>query len=224
MMRRASISSRERPRKAHSSRRMPNGAKIVPAPGRAGSRLRFLGEFVRQPLTVGAFWPSSKSLSRLVVGSCAIKPGDTVVELGPGTGAFTELILDRLRGQSRFLAVELNASNVATLRRRFPRTHIVHDSAQNLTEHLGRGRADCVISGLAWGNMLPRTQHGIFKAILRSLAPGGQFVAFAYLHAVWFPTSVRFRRRLLRVFKRVETTPIVWRNLPPAFVYRCWRD
>jgi phospholipid N-methyltransferase len=64
----------------------------------------------------------------------------------------------------------------------------------------------------------------MLAAVLKSLVPGGQFVAFAYVHAVWYPTSLRFRRRLARHFDRVETTSIVWRNLPPAFVYRCWRD
>ncbi len=71
--------------------------------------------------------------------------------------------------------------------------------------------------------MLPGMQHRILKAVLQSLAPGGQFVGFAYVHAMWLPTTLQFRRRLLRHFSRVETTPVVWRNLPPAFVYRCWR-
>jgi phospholipid N-methyltransferase len=28
---------------------------------------------------------------------------------------------------------------------------------------------------------------------------------------------------MFREFARVETTSIIWRNLPPAYVYRCWR-
>jgi phosphatidylethanolamine/phosphatidyl-N-methylethanolamine N-methyltransferase len=71
--------------------------------------------------------------------------------------------------------------------------------------------------------MLPRVQDRILKAIWNSLAPKGQFVAFAYAHSFWMPTALRFRGLLSRNFARVETTPIVWRNLPPAYVYRCWR-
>jgi phospholipid N-methyltransferase len=202
-----------------------------PAAGRAArsasagldARLRFLGAFLREPLTVGALWPSSSALSRLVLASCDFQPGDTVVELGPGTGAFTELILDRLQERGRFLALEINPASVALLRGRFPRCHVIHDSAENLARHVGRRRAACIVSGLAWGNMLPRTQNRILREILRALAPGGHFVTFAYLHALWFPTSLRFRRRLFRNFARVETSPIVWRNLPPALVYRCWQ-
>lgn len=187
------------------------------------SPLRFLGAFVREPLQVGSIWPSSRALSKVVVDCCDYKPSDLVVELGPGTGPFTGLLLKRLNRRGRLLAVEINASNAAILRRRFAQCEVVEDSAENLSAHLNGDRADCIVSGLAWGNMLPRTQNKIFKAILKALAPHGQFVAFAYVHAAWFPTSRRFRRRLQRHFKRVETTPVVWRNLPPAFVFRCWR-
>ena len=53
------------------------------------SPLRFVEAFIREPLTVGSFWPSSSALAQAVVESCDFKPDDTVVELGPGTGAFT---------------------------------------------------------------------------------------------------------------------------------------
>jgi phosphatidylethanolamine/phosphatidyl-N-methylethanolamine N-methyltransferase len=205
-------------------RRQPAAPSRRAASRGADGRLRFLGAFVREPLTVGALWPSSAALARKVLDSCDFSPGDTVVELGPGTGAFTKLILDRLRGHGRFLAIEINKTNVSVLRRRFAGLEIIHDSAEHLPRYLGRKKANCVISGLAWGNMLPRTQNRMLAAVLRSVMPGGQFVAFAYVHAAWYPTSVRFRRRLARHFDRVETTSIVWRNLPPAFVYRCWRD
>ncbi len=188
------------------------------------SPLRFLGEFAREPFTVGALWPSSTTLSREVVKCCDIRPGATVVELGPGTGAFTGLILQRLDGNGRLVAVEINSTNAGILRRRFPECEVIEGSAEQLPSHLKRRRADCIVSGLAWGSMLPRMQGLIMSAILKSLAPGGQFVAFAYAHAFWLPTSRQFRRRLLRHFKTVETTPIVWRNLPPAFVFRCVRE
>jgi phosphatidylethanolamine/phosphatidyl-N-methylethanolamine N-methyltransferase len=193
-------------------------------PGGFRSQLRFLGAFVREPFTVGAIWPSSTRLARLVVNSCDIQSGGTVVELGPGTGAFTELVLKRMKRLGRFIGVEINRTNAAVLRRRFTECEIVNDSAENLPRYLGRGEANCIISGLAWGNMLPRLQDRILAAILRSLAPGGQLVGFGYLHAAWYPTTQRFRRRLRERFARVKTTPVIWRNLPPAFVYQCWRD
>jgi len=191
----------------------------------AGVRaLKFVEAFIREPFKVGALWPSSAQLSRAIVDSCEFGRNDTVVELGPGTGNFTELLMRRLDRKGRLLALELSQTNIDVLRRRFSPCEIIHDSAENLSQYVAPRGARCVVSGLAWGNMLPPLQDRIMQAILESLAPGGQFVAFAYIHARLFPTSLRFRRRVFREFRRVETTPIVWRNLPPAFVYRCWRD
>lgn len=200
------------------------GRNVAVAAPHDDSPLKFLGAFAREPLKVGAFWPSSKVLARVVAESCDFRPDSLVVELGPGTGAFTGLLLKRLNAHGRLLAVEINSTHARHLRRRFPRCEVIHDSAENLKAHLDGRQADCIVSGLAWGNMLPRMQNQIFRAILKSLAPGGQFVAFTYVHAAMLlPTSWRFRRRLQRHFKHVETTPIVWRNLPPAFVFRCRR-
>ena len=70
-----------------------------------------------------------------------------------------------------------------------PPCEIIHDSAENLTRYAKPRSAQCVVSGLAWGNMLPAMQDRIFGAVLDSLAPDGQFVAFGYIHAKWFPTS-----------------------------------
>jgi len=191
---------------------------------RQSGPLRFLGAFLREPLLVGSLCPSSESLARAVVNSCEFRPGDLVVELGPGTGVFTELLHERLDGRGRLLAVEISPEHIELLRQRFPSCRVIHDSAENLPRYLGRRRADCIVSGLAWGNMLPRVQDRIMRAIWSSLSPQGQFVAFAYAHALLMPTSLRFRRLLFDNFARVETTPIVWRNLPPAYIYRCWRE
>ncbi len=188
-----------------------------------GPRLRFVESFLRDPLSVGSCWPSSSALCHAVVDPCEFQPGDTVVELGPGTGAFTELLLERMDGRGRLLAMEISETNIAELRRRLPHCQTIHDSAEHLPKYLSPRRATCIISGLAWGNMLAATQDRMLAAVLKSLTPGGQFVAFAYAHATWFPTSRRFRRRLQENFARVKRTPIIWRNFPPAYVYHCWR-
>lgn len=211
---------------------MPNNSEqetlrtdpLVSALQAGGRGLKFVQAFIREPFTVGSFWPSSAALSRALVGGCEFRVNDTVVELGPGTGNFTELLLERLQGRGRMVALELSATNISVLRKRFAPCEIIHDSAENLARYVEPGSAKCVVSGLAWGNMLPPLQDRILDAVMTSLSPKGQFVAFGYIHAKWFPTSLRFRRRLMRDFRRVEMTPVVWRNLPPAFVYRCWRD
>jgi phosphatidylethanolamine/phosphatidyl-N-methylethanolamine N-methyltransferase len=183
--------------------------------------IRFLHAFLREPLKVGAVWPSSPQLSRAIATACDFQPHETIVELGPGTGNFTELLLRKLSPPGRLVALELSATNVEILKQRFPRSEIIFDSAEHLAKYVPPQSIRCVVSGLAWGNMLPALQDRIMSAIVSSLAPGGQFIGFAYSHARLYPTTMRFRRLMQTQFARFETTPIVWRNIPPAYVYRC---
>ena len=64
---------------------------------------------------------------------------------------------------------------------------------------------------------------GALRELRRVLKPGGQFVTFAYLQGLLLPAGRRFRAKLKRSFSDVTKSKIVWRNLPPAFVYRCRR-
>jgi len=190
--------------------------------GGAGKRAwRFVQAFVREPMKVGAIWPSSDQLSRAIADTCEFAPEDTVVELGPGTGNFTELLLQRLQPPGRLVALELSETNVNVLKRRFPQSEIHFDSAEHISRYIHPGTARCIVSGLAWGNMLPALQDRIMDAILTALVAGGEFVGFAYAHARYYPTTLRFRKLMQTRFTSFETTPIIWRNVPPAYVYGC---
>jgi phospholipid N-methyltransferase len=74
------------------------------------------------------------------------------------------MLLRRLSNRGRLLAMEISETNIDVLRRSFPRCRTIHDSAENLPQHLGSKKADCIISGLAWGNMLPVAQDRILTA------------------------------------------------------------
>jgi len=174
-------------------------------------RLRFLGAFLREPARVGSFAPSSPALAEAML-------------CGPGTGAFTRLILQRLGPAAVFFALELDDKHVRGLRHRFPSLSVYHDSAERIQKYLALHRrklADYIISGLPWANMPVKVQERILAEVLISLAPEGMFTTFTYVHACWLPRARRFRERLEDHFAEVTTSRIVWRNLPPAFVYRC---
>ena len=186
--------------------------------------LQFFGAFLRQPGHVGAVLPSSPSLARALVAGCDLQRARLVVELGPGTGVVTKSILNRLGHGTRFFALELDEKSVRNLRRRFPGVAVYHDSAEHIRRYLkrhGQARTDCIISGLPWAAMSLRLQHRIMKQVHAALTPQGVFTTFAYIHASWMPKAQHFRRWLCRHFDHVETSRIVWRNFPPAFVYRC---
>jgi phosphatidylethanolamine/phosphatidyl-N-methylethanolamine N-methyltransferase len=201
----------------------PASAPVLSREERRSERQQFLGSFLRSPLRMGALAPSSPMLAKAMLADCDLRNAQVVVELGPGTGSFTRLILERIGQGAVFFAMELDESSVRRLRVAFPDIEVHHRSAEhlpNLMETRGR-RVDCVVSGLPWANMGAEVQDRILDGVVRSLSPHGVFTTFAYLHARWLPGAVRFRRRLDQRFTSVRTSPVVWRNLPPAYVYCC---
>jgi phospholipid N-methyltransferase len=189
-------------------------------------RVRFIGGFLRGPAKVGAIAPSSRALARAMVRGCGLNRVETVVELGPGTGAFTRAILEGIGERTTFFAVEVDPIFAQGLRKRFPGLVVYNDSAERLRDYLarnGKTKADCIISGLPWASLPLVVQDRIMESVLASLSPGGVFTTFGYVHARWMPNALRFRRRLLQHFPKVEVSKVVWGNFPPAFVYRCTR-
>ena len=59
------------------------------------------------------------------------------------------------------------------------------------------------------------------QTMTQVLRPGGTFATFAYWQGLALPAGQRFASRLRSTFSRVQRSPTVWKNLPPAFVYRC---
>jgi phospholipid N-methyltransferase len=189
-------------------------------------RVRFLRAFLRRPAAVGAIGPSSRTLANAMLAGCKLSTSETVVELGPGTGAFTGPILENIGRSTTFFALEIDPGLSRGLRKRFPGLTVYNDSAEKIDEYLarhGKTQANYIISGLPWASLPLKVQDNILRVVLASLAPGGLFVTFGYLHARWMPNAQRFRRRLEERFSRVTTSEPVWANFPPAFIYRCER-
>ncbi|MEV4760612.1 methyltransferase domain-containing protein [Micromonospora sp. NPDC049559] len=186
----------------------------------------FLAQLARHPFATGAIAPSGPTLARLVTVPIAGTGSPVVVELGPGTGAFTGAIQRRLGGRGRHVAIELNRSFAERLRGRFPGVEVVHGDAGKLGEVLaarGIGAADAVVSGLPWAVFPPQRQDLILRAVAATLAPYGALTTFAYRHGLWTPLARRARRVMEACFEEVTLGRTVWANLPPAVVYHCRR-
>lgn len=212
------------PGRAHPSRHRNSARPRAPWRESLTAGVQFFGSFLRRPARVGSLVPSSRALARVMVAGDILERARVVVELGPGTGAFTGLILDRMSAGALFLAVELDEGHARRLQQRFAGARVIHGSAEHLPRYvrrLGAGAVDCVVSGLPWTNMKGPMQDRILQAITSVLSPEGCFATFSYIHARWFPGAVGFRSRLSRHFRQVAASRIVWRNLPPAVVYTC---
>jgi phospholipid N-methyltransferase len=186
----------------------------------------FLQRFLRHPRRIGAVAPSSMALARQVVAPVPETGHPVVVELGPGTGAFTRAIQDRLGGRGYHLAVELDPLLAGVLRQRFPDLDVAVAAADRLPDLLferGLPAADVVVSGLPWAALPPGQAPRTLAAIAGSLAASGAFTTFAYVYARWTPPARRLRREIECAFEEVVLGRTVWANLPAALVYHARR-
>ena len=85
----------------------------------------FFRHWLRHPLEIGAFLPSSAAVGRAMAKAVAFDRPGMVLELGGGTGAVTASLLDTGCAPDRLIVVEREPALAATLRRRFKKLEIV---------------------------------------------------------------------------------------------------
>jgi len=185
--------------------------------------LLFVRRFLNNPRQVGAVLPSTHSLGKEMVRNLALSSGDVVIEYGPGTGSLTHAIALALAATpgTHYLGIEREAGFCEVLRRRFPNLQFAHgnveDVATLLRQHdLPRPRA--ILSGLPL-ILLPNMESIVSQAA-ETLQPGGEFRTFSYLQSRLTPMAARLRRLLQQHFASTGSSPLVWGNLPPAWVLR----
>ncbi len=177
-------------------------------------RIRFFRSFLANPRQVGAILPTSRRAVRDMLDMADFARARCVVELGAGTGVYTEEIVARLHPDARFLAFEVDPDLVSTLDGRFedPRVRIINDSAENVGNYLDGAKVDVIVSGLPFTSLPEPVKRNIFEQIKRVLASEGVMVAIQY--------STMVQRDLSRIFASVRrrVSPL---NVPPAFLFRC---
>ena len=76
------------------------------------------------------------------------------------------------------------------------------------------------MSGLPWQAFAGTAGTDLVAAIAANLAPSGAYTQFTYSWTRWAPPArPAAAPRPPAVFERVELSPTVWGNLPPAVVY-----
>lgn len=176
-----------------------------------------------RPLKTGSVLPSSERLARRMVSAAEIEGARVIVEFGPGTGIITGEIAGRMSPSAKLVAMEVNPDFATRIRSRFPGAHVFNGCASETAGRLreiGVGGCDRIVSGLPWAVFSSELQQKILSAAACALRPGGVFVSFAYTPVHTLPSGRNFRRNLEAAFGEVRTTPVEWRNMPPAFVYR----
>jgi phosphatidylethanolamine/phosphatidyl-N-methylethanolamine N-methyltransferase len=180
----------------------------------------FFRQWLRNPRAMAALSPSSRQLARLMIDQLPAGARH-IVELGGGTGVFTQAMLEHGIEPRELLVVELNEELHQLLMQRFPSVHVVCGDAQELKTIVRdsgftdvASGVDAVVSGLGMLSMSRATQRAILSAVFDVLREGGHFVQFTY-----GPASPVSRDLLNELGLNVMRAGVAWLNVPPATVY-----
>jgi phosphatidylethanolamine/phosphatidyl-N-methylethanolamine N-methyltransferase len=196
---------------------LQSSARALKKPLRLDDEVRFLRSWIEKPLHMGAVMPSGRVLARTMAQYVDIKSTGPVVELGPGTGAITNALIERGVDQKRLVLVEYNPGFCALLRDRYPHAKVVQGDAYALRDSLRNmlsAPASAVVSGLPLVTKPMLTRLKLVREAFAALAPGAPFVQFTYSVAPPIPKSLPG--------VSTEASERIWMNLPPArvWVYR----
>ncbi|AQR94590.1 class I SAM-dependent methyltransferase [Clostridium saccharoperbutylacetonicum] len=178
----------------------------------------FIKQYIKNPKTVGAVAPSSEKLAYKMVENIDFSRVDCIVEYGPGTGVFTEKILNKKKDSTIFISIEYNEQFYNILREKFQnRTNfiLVNDSAENLKDYLKKyniSKVDYIVSGLPFAS-LPKDMSENILTITKEILKGkGIFITFQY---------TLLKMKLFKMyFGRIKRKRVLL-NLPPAYVLEC---
>ena len=197
---------------------MPQSSvRALKKPLRLDDEVRFLRSWIEKPLHMGAVMPSGRVLARTMAQYVDIKSEGPVVELGPGTGAITNALIEHGVDQKRLVLVEYNPGFCALLRDRYPLAKVVQGDAYTLRDTLWNvlgTPASAIVSGLPLVTKPMSTRLKLIRDAFAALAPGAPFVQFTYSVAPPIPKSLPG--------VSTEASERIWMNLPPArvWVYR----
>ena len=196
---------------------LQSSVRALKKPLRLDDEVRFLRSWIEKPLHMGAVMPSGKLLARTMAQYVDRESKGPVIELGPGTGAITNALIEHGVDQKRLVLVEYNPGFCALLRDRYPHAKVVQGDAYALRDSLGvvlNAPASAVVSGLPLVTKPMLTRLKLMRDAFLALAPGAPFVQFTYSVAPPIPKSLPG--------VSTEASERIWMNLPPArvWVYR----
>ena len=200
----------------------------------------FFSQFTENFTTTGAIAPSSPLLAKAITSPLGLRCAGSiqVLEVGPGTGAFTRQIVKHLRSGDRLEIYELNARFCEFLRQNLPweqfQSEGIRCRLHNAdVRHIGTDvQFDYIVCGLPFNNFEPELVSEILAVLINRLATNGVFSYFEYNLSHEFKSKFlksKDRQRMLRVGQIVRSFieqhqcgyRQVWLNLPPARARYC---
>lgn len=191
----------------------------------------FIQQYFKQPGQVGSVVPSSKKLAREM--TCMVPPytgvGRRILEVGAGTGAFTEHIIEKLEPHDHLDVVEYDPVLVGQLLARFDHHPQVHIWGMSVLDFIPEEPYDAIISGLPFKSFDYELVKNIIEHYKNIIIPGGtmSYFTYPYLSDVRKPfldpekkeNLEKIEKLLGQVHAHQVRVKTVLRNVPPARVH-----
>jgi len=179
--------------------------------------VHFFRAWMAAPLRTGAQLPSGRELAKAMAAAVNPDAPGVIVELGSGTGAITQALVERGIAEERLILIEADPQFCALLKRRYPGARVLSGdayAAPRMLRELDVGPIAAVVSGLPLLTQKPMKRQRLLLGLLRLGMPGSAFVQFTYFYRSPIPIGTRNIES--------DASPIVWWNLWPArvFTYR----
>lgn len=177
--------------------------------------LLFLKRLIKNPRSLGAIVPSSKSLARFICRHIDYQEGDFIVEIGAGTGSFTRAILQAGVPAAKLIVLELDKELAQYLQVNFPDVQVIHGNAtllETLVPPHVIGNVRTIVSGIPMVNVPKKIQKEIIDSCFRILGEGGGILQFTYGPLSPIPAQ------LFGIF--AHKLGHVLQNIPPATIWR----
>ena len=181
--------------------------------------LPFLRSWSRDPVAVGLPFTSSPWTARRLaqaVLDAAIPDGGPVLELGAGTGAVTEALIEAGCSADQIIVVERDADLCRTLASRFRRLNVLHGDALEIGDMLATASVPSVrvvLSGLPMRAVAPRAAARCYSGAFGLMPSGGTIIQYTYgFRSPVDPDAASLKLDATFVGRE-------WRNVPPMAIW-----
>jgi len=182
--------------------------------------LEFLQAFLKNPGKVGAITPSSPELVAEMLNGIYADDHNIVLELGVGTGAVTKFLRDAIPSRESYLGIELDGELVKSLNEKFPDMNIICGNAAeaySLHARSGLGKVRYVCCCLPFVSLPKEVSETVLGEIQKFMDEGCELRIFQYAHGYYLPPAIKLREFMKRRYGKSRRSPLVLKNVPPAY-------
>ena len=182
--------------------------------------LQFLQAFLKNPAKVGAITPSSPELAARMLQGMEPDDDHIVLELGVGTGAVTRFLQDITPTRTSYLGLELDPQLVRSINKKLPDMNVICGNAADaysIHADSGLGKVRYVICCLPFVSLPREVSEDILTEIEKFMEDGCELRMFQYAHGYFLPPAIKLREFLKSRYGKTRRSPLVLKNVPPAF-------